>query len=151
MVGAVLRERFVKLESLFYDLEKLGSGLEDFKTVSFRLLKAFENTRLKNLDQINNLKQEIAFCESTQRACDIFEGMLINLIESHKNDKIKGLETANRVLNKDGKEIPLDTDVLKTICVCGCLDEEDSSKCTCICHKGEPCGRPNCVFCAALV
>jgi hypothetical protein len=147
--GAIHREKFARLQVEFDELIKLGAaGPEDFRTVCFRMLKGFENTRLKNHSQIQKLKEEIAFCEATARACDMFEGLLIGLISSYRADKAAGLETP-RVRDEDGKEVISDTDMLKTICICGCQDDEDRSTCKCVCHQGIPCGKSNCVVCAA--
>jgi hypothetical protein len=146
--GALHRERFAKLQSEFSELMEMGAaGPEDFKTVAFRLLKAFEVTRLKNHAEIDKMRQQIAFCEATQRACDMFENLLIGVIEAHKNEKKQHLET--KVLDSDGNPIRLAEDVLKTICACGCLDEDDIKNCKCSCHQGIPCDNPVCVVCSA--
>jgi hypothetical protein len=145
--GGLHRERFAKLQIEFDELVKLGAaGPDDFRVIAMRLLRAFETTRLKNHDQIDKLKQEVAFCEATSRACDMFENLLLGLVEAHKNDRKKGLQAA---VTPDGSVIVTDTDLLKTICACGCRDEEDAQTCDCPCHQGLPCGKSNCVVCTA--
>lgn len=145
--GGIHRERFARLQAEFDELVQLGAaGPEDFRVIAMRLLRAFETTRLKNHDQIDKLKQEIAFCEATQKACDMFENLLLGLVEAHKNDRKKGLQA---VVTPDGGVSVTDTDLLKTICICGCRDAEDAEECTCSCHKGIPCGKPNCSVCTA--
>ena len=144
--GAFHRERFAKLQSEFDELVKLGgAGTEDFKVFAFRLLKSFEVARLKNFSQIQKLREEIAFCEATSKACDMFENLLIGLIEAHKNDKQRGVATQ---VNTEGAPIT-DVELLRTICICGCRDEEDARSCDCSCHKGVPCSSPQCTVCAA--
>jgi len=146
--GILHRERFVKLQVEFDELVRLGgAGPEDFRTLAFRLMKAFENSRLKNENQISKLQAEISFCQATSRACDLFENLLVGLVTAHKDDKIKGLNT--KITSQYGEEVPTDIEVLKSICICGCRDEEDSKDCSCSCHRGIPCGLSNCVVCAA--
>ena len=42
-----------------------------------------------------------------------------------------------------------DTKMLKTICICGCVDAEDASRCDCDCHSVGYCEDVRCAVCPA--
>lgn len=143
--GISHRENFLKLQSEFGELRRLGAGPEVLESVATRLLRSFETQREKNDAQIARIREEIKFCEATSRACDMFEQLLIGLITSCRAD-LTHVASAEAP-SPDG--VVTDTEMLKKICVCGCQDEEDSRSCKCSCHQGVPCGNPQCVVCAA--
>lgn len=144
--GISHRESFVNLQSEFANLQRLGAGGKDFESVAMGLLRAFENTRKKNEGQIARIREEIKFCEATNHACDMFEQLLMGLIGAARVNLEQGHEPSTP---PSPEGVVADTDVLKTICVCGCQDEEDTKTCKCLCHQGQHCGNANCVVCDA--
>ena len=144
--GISHRENFANLQAEFSNLQRLGAGGKDFESVAMGLLRAFENTRKKNEGQIARIREEIKFCEATSHACDMFEQLLLGLIGAARVNLEKGLEP-NTPPTPEG--VVSDTEVLKTICVCGCQDAEDAATCKCLCHQGQHCGNVNCVACDA--
>lgn len=146
--GVGYRESFLKVESDFKELMDSGGATPDnFKAALFKVLRSFETVRRKNNNQISNLESEIAFCQATSRACDMFENILVGIIRTIKNEVQGGLnvDVPEHVVS----DPPKDTDVLKTICLCGCLDEIDAADCQCICHTKGFCDRPDCTVCRA--
>jgi hypothetical protein len=145
--GGTYREHVVKLQKEFRDL--VSDGAPDpatFERLLCRLLQNFEQERLNNEAQIRRLQNEMAYCEATNRACVMFSNVLVNVVASVRHD-LKPIETTP----VSEKPVPIsDTEMLKKICICGCVDDEDTANCNCVCHTKGFCDVPTCIHCQTI-
>jgi len=145
--GGTYREHVVKLQKEFRNL--VSDGATDpatFEQLLCRLLQNFEQERLNNEAQIRRLQNEMAYCEATNRACVMFSNVLVNVVASVRHD-MKPIETT---LVSDKPAPITDTEMLKKICICGCVDEEDAKTCKCVCHTKGHCDVLTCVYCQTV-
>jgi len=145
------RERFLQLQA---ELREFSEGAEpkNYEEALYRFLSQFERLRLDNEAQVMKLEKQISFCEGTARACSTIANTLVSVMRRYREELGRGTpppEPPKEAKPEGGNGVPLDTDVLKTICVCGCQDAEDAQDCDCSCHKGVPCDKEQCVVCLA--
>jgi hypothetical protein len=148
--GGTHRERYLKLQA---ELRAFSEGAvpEEYEEILHRFLTDFERLRLETEAQIMKLQKELSFCEGTHRSCITIANTLVSVIRRYREDLKRGVPETPVEEKKEetngGNGIRTDTEVLKTICVCGCQDEEDAADCNCSCHKGVPCDREDCIVC----
>jgi hypothetical protein len=139
-------QHVAKLKREFRELVSAdGAGPETFESVLFQLLKSFETVRLKSERDIKELEEQIRALRYAQKNAEVFSKMLVGMVAKRTQEHLAGQEPEA----VDPNARPIDTEVLKTICVCGCQDEEDAADCECSCHRGVPCDSEKCVVCAA--
>lgn len=153
--GGTHRERFLKLQAELREFSE-GANPAEYETVLYRFLTEFEQLRLKNEAQMLKLQRELSFCEGTARSCNTVANTLVSVLRRYREELKRGTpppappsEEKEEEKPEGGNGVPSDTDVLKTICVCGCQDAEDAANCDCSCHKGVPCDKENCIVCQA--
>lgn len=143
------RERFLQIKEEFHKLMEAGGTPGDMEGVLVKLLKDMEDLRLKNELQVRRLEKEIAVCHATAKACTTYSNLVVSSISFYRRQRqnvaVAGVEPEEKP--NGGNGVPRDTDVLKTICLCGCQDEIDSADCDCECHTEGVCQREDCVFC----
>ena len=145
--GGTYREHVIKLQREFKQLIEDGAAdPHTFEHLLCQLLQQFEQERLRNESQIRRLQNEMAYCEATNRACIMFANVLINTVAAVRHN----MSPLTQPLKEPDPEIPQrvsDTDMLKQICICGCVDEEDAKNCSCVCHTQGFCDVPTCTYC----
>ena len=147
------RERFLQVKEEFHKLMEVGGTPEDMEGVLVKLLKDMEDLRLRNEVQVRRLEQEIAVCNATAKACTTYSNLVVSSISFYRRQR----QNAQPHVDPNpepggGNGVPKDTDVLKTICICGCQDEVDSADCICGCHTDVGyCTLENCVVCQAKI
>lgn len=147
------KEQILQVQKEFLNIREAGDVTADhMESFCIRLLKSAETIRVNSDAQIRKLQSQIDQHASTMRFAGMWSNMLVTQLMFFRRDSmgVKGVspkEEAEQAINKDSAE--KDTEVLKRICICGCLDDEDASQCKCSCHKGEPCGQLNCVYCTS--
>lgn len=148
------RERFLQLQAELRIFSENASP-KDYETVLHRFLSEFERLRIDTENQILKLHRELSFCEGTAKSCTTVANTIVSVLRRHYEEmnptapKNPSSTTQTEENNEEKTEIVTDRDILKTICICGCQDEEDAANCTCSCHKGIPCDNENCVVCKA--
>lgn len=149
--GGTHRERFLKLQAELREFSE-GAVSKEYEEILHRFLTEFERLRLDSEAQIMKLQKELSFVEGTHRSCILTANTLVSVIRRYREELKRGTPPTpppeeKKDEPKSGNGVRTDTEVLKTICVCGCQDEEDAADCNCSCHKGVPCDNPNCVVC----
>lgn len=149
--GGTHRERYLRLQAELRAFSE-GAVSKEYEEILHRFLTEFERLRLDSEAQIMKLQKELSFVEGTHRSCILTANTLVSVIRRYREELKRGTPAEpppeeKKAEDAGGNGVRTDTEVLKTICVCGCQDEEDATDCTCSCHKGIPCDDPNCVVC----
>lgn len=146
------REHFSRLTDQFQKLVEYGAATpERYKQMCFTLLKSFEGVRLDQERQIKNFEAKIAYCRATQQNCSMFSNLLVGFMATQVQEagRAEALGMPSPSEETGNGERISDTEMLRRICVCGCVDEEDAAQCECSCHSGKPCDLEHCVVCRA--
>lgn len=119
--------------------------MEDF-------LRQFETIRITQEREIRRLETQMAYCRARQRAASEHANLILAVLTTNVNQAIRahkdsGGETSRAPESTLPEEVMTDTEMLKTICICGCVDEEDASQCDCACHSVGYCGDVRCAVC----
>lgn len=139
------RERFLKLKKEFHDFMKAGGDPATMESILVKVLADMEDLRLKNEQEARRLEKQLAVCQATATACATYSNLVVSAVSFYRRELEKGTPPPKE---EKPKEEPLkDTDVLKTICLCGCQDEADAADCQCVCHTKGWCDRPDCTVC----
>ena len=139
------RERFLKLKKEFHDFMQAGGDPATMEGILVKILADMEDLRLKNEQDARRLEKQLAFCQATAKACSTYSNLVVSAVSFYRREVEKGAPPAPEEVSKS--DPPKDTDVLKTICLCGCQDEEDAAECRCVCHTKGWCDRPDCTVC----
>lgn len=147
------REKFLRLNGEFYKIIATAQATpQGFEELLIKFLARTENLRMQAELDVRRLEKEISLHEGTARACAQLSNLLVGLVEEHR----KVLETRKAtpaeiapVEAKPAAPTVTDTELLQTICFCGCQDEEDAKDCPCSCHTNPSglCDNPSCVGC----
>lgn len=138
------RERFLQVKKEFHQLIEEGGDNATVEGILIKILKDMEDIRLKNELDSRRLEQQLAVCQATARACSTYSNLVVSAVSYYRRELKK---TPEAVQETEKSSVPKDTDVLKTICLCGCQDEEDAAGCQCVCHTKGWCDRPDCTVC----
>lgn len=142
--GGTYRERFLQLKKEFDELLSAGATAQTCEEIFLNVLKQMEDLRIENERQARKYEQQLAQCQALAKACTTYSNLLVSVVSFYRRQFKSGALTSQTPPPSD---IPHDTDVLKTICVCGCQDAEDAKDCSCICHTKGACDRPDCEYC----
>lgn len=139
------RERFLQIKKEFHELMEAGGDAASVENVLVKILKDMEDVRLKNELEARRLEKQLAICQATARACSTYSNLVVSSVSYYRREMEKAKDAPVEPIPIKGMK--RDVDVLKTICLCGCQDEEDATDCPCICHTKGQCDRPDCTVC----
>lgn len=128
-------------------LQRLLEGGVDphhIEEIFMTLLRGFENERLSCERNIKKLERQIEWERAKQHACAQHAALLLGIVGVQLGRKES--QQAQMPQN-DPSPVLTDKELLKTICICGCRDEEDAANCDCPCHHGGFCENPRCSVC----
>jgi len=119
--------------------------MEDF-------LRQFETIRITQEREIRRLETQMAYCRARQRAASEHANLILAVLTTNVNQAIKahkdsGGATSRAPESTLPEEVVTDTELLKTICICGCQDAEDAASCDCPCHTVGYCDDIRCAVC----
>lgn len=119
--------------------------LEDF-------LRQFETIRISQEREIRRLETQMAYCRARQRAASEHANLVLAILTTNVNQVIQAHKDSGGIASRPPEstlpeDIVSDTDLLKTICICGCRDEEDAASCDCPCHTVGYCDDIRCAVC----
>jgi hypothetical protein len=119
--------------------------MEDF-------LRQFETIRVVQEREIRRLETQMAYCRARQRAASEHANLILAILTTNVNQAIQAYRDTGGASAKPPEstlpdEIISDTEMLKRICICGCVDEEDAARCDCSCHTVGYCDDPRCAVC----
>jgi len=141
------KEHYAKLIDSFKELEALAAADgARFKTLVFTLLKAYETMRIEQEATIARLERQIEYCRAKQKSCSEFSDLLVGMVAVQVQEAKTAIPPAPA---PSIDRAPSDKEVLKTICICGCQDDEDAANCDCRCHTEGYCDDERCAVCAA--
>jgi hypothetical protein len=144
-----------ELQVHFRDL--MAEGITDpyvFEKTLEDFLRQFETVRIVQEREIRRLETQMAYCRARQRAASEHANLVLAVLTTNVNRAIQahrdsGGATAKAPESTLPEEIISDTEMLKRICICGCVDEEDAARCDCNCHTVGYCDDPRCAVCPA--
>lgn len=119
--------------------------LEDF-------LRQFETIRVSQEREIRRLETQMAYCRARQRAASEHANLILAVLTTNVNQAIQAYRDTGGASAKPPEstlpeDVISDTEMLKSICICGCVDEEDAANCDCNCHTVGYCDDPRCAVC----
>lgn len=142
-----------ELQTHFRDLMEAGiSDPRVFEQTLLDFLRQFETIRVSQERQIAKYEQSIAYCRARQRAASEHANLILAILTTQVDHAIKAKGAGGNGEHKPGEDPPAvktvtDTELLKTICMCGCQDEEDAARCDCMCHVVGYCEDVRCAVC----
>lgn len=96
------REQLTSLQSALDDAIQSGAtNVEDFTATLTQILKAIEGLRVKNENQISNLREQIAFHEATARACSLLGSVVVGVVRSRTQEHRRGQANLDVALKKE--------------------------------------------------
>jgi len=121
--------------------------LEDF-------LRQFETIRISQEREIRRLETQMAYCRARQRAASEHANLILAVLTTNVNQAIQAHRDSGGTTSRAPEstlpdEVISDTEMLKRICICGCVDEEDAARCDCNCHSVGYCDDDKCAVCPA--
>jgi len=141
-----------ELQVHFRDL--MQAGISDSRVLEKALeefLSKFETIRVTQEREIQRLEQQISYCRARQRAASEHANLILAILTTHVSRAVQSANAADGKVPSSGAPttpgIISDTEMLKTICICGCVDEDDASKCDCSCHSVGYCQDEKCAVC----
>lgn len=141
------REHLGVLRLEFSELLQMGAGAQDYETILLRLLKGFEEQRIKTEATARTLRRQLSFVEAEARAAITHSNLIVSLVQGYKEEAKQAQQRAD--VGEPKTFEPVD-EFYQTHCACACQDEEDEKECDCPCHQGEPCDVDWCVPCSEL-
>lgn len=142
-----------ELQVHFRDL--MAEGITEprvFEKTMEDFLRQFETIRVVQEREIRRLETQIAYCRARQRAASEHANLILAILTTNVNQAIQAYRDTGGASAKPPEsslpdEIISDTEMLKRICICGCVDEEDAARCDCNCHSVGYCDDPRCAVC----
>ena len=119
--------------------------LEDF-------LRQFETIRVVQEREIRRLETQMAYCRARQRAASEHANLILAILTTNVNRAIQANRDSGGTTSRPPEatlpeDVVSDTEMLKRICICGCVDEEDAARCDCDCHSAGYCDDERCAVC----
>ncbi|MBT8428378.1 MAG: hypothetical protein KJN79_00555 [Gammaproteobacteria bacterium] len=144
-----------ELQVHFRDL--MAEGVTDpfvYEKTLEDLLRGFETIRVAQEQEIRKLEQRIAYCRARQRAASEHANLILAILTTNANKAIQAFRDTGGQTSvppqstlPDKTERVSDKEMLQTICICGCVDDEDVQSCNCECHTVGHCQDPRCSVC----
>lgn len=143
--NGTFQTQFQRLRLQLRDLTEGGVDPKDVEEVFMTLLRGFENQRLSHQRNIRKLERQIEWERAQEHACSQHAALMLGTIGVQITRKQSGQAAMPSDTPQDRIS---DTELLKTICICGCQDEEDAADCDCPCHTDKGyCENPKCSVC----
>ena len=129
-----------ELQTHFRDL--MAAGITDphvFQKTMTDFLRQFETIRVTQEREIHRLETQIAYCRARQRAASEHANLILAVLTTNVAQAIQAHRDSNGETSRPPEstlpeEVISDTEMLKTICICGCVDDIDAKDCKCACH-----------------
>jgi len=128
-------------------MERGDATPELFEDTLMTILRSLEVERIEQERYIKDYERKIEFCRAKQQAASQYSSLVVGILMT-KSREVR-LPRVDRGDGGNGTTRITDKEMLQRICACGCVDEEDASKCDCVCHQGGYCDNPECVVCPA--
>jgi len=148
---------FARLAEEYERLMKAGGNSETLRDAFVELLRTFEQERVDCEQRIHRAEREIDYCRAMQRACSQHSNLLVATLCRRAGEWERSGQppippsSPSKELADGSKRFTEEESKNIHCAACGCVDADDAAKCDCSCHKGKPCGNPQCVPCLALV
>lgn len=144
-----------ELQVHFRDL--MNEGIADprvFEKTLEDFLRQFETIRISQEREIRRLETQMAYCRARQRAASEHANLVLAVLTTNVNQAIQAHKDSGGLVSRPPEstlpeEIITDTEMLKRICICACVDEQDASRCDCACHTVGYCDDVRCAVCPA--
>ena len=141
------KEHFYRLREQFRALMVAGAANPiTFENMFYAVLSGLENKRLHAERRIKELERKLEWCRAEQHAASQDIAMLEAIVRNQVQTAKGGVEMPPN----EPTDRPTDKEVLATICICGCQDEEDASNCDCKCHTACFCEDERCAVCPGI-
>lgn len=142
-----------ELQTHFRDL--MAEGISDphvFEKTMTDFLRQFETIRVTQEREIRRLETQIAYCRARQRAASEHANLILAVLTTNVSHAIQAHRDSNGKSSRPPEstlpeEVMTDTEMLKTICICGCVDDVDAKSCDCGCHTVGYCEDERCAVC----
>ena len=129
-----------ELQAHFRDL--MSAGISDphvFQKTMTDFLRKFETIRVTQEREIRRYETQIAYCRARQRAASEHANLILSILTTNVSNALEAHRNSNGETSRPPEstlpeEVITDTELLKTICICGCVDEADAKSCKCACH-----------------
>jgi hypothetical protein len=143
--------QFHELQKQFKELMDAGyTDIHYFEKTLEELLRSFETIRISQERHIRDFETKIAWCRARQRAASEHANLILSILVGQVQTAKEAAKYMDRPAPQpeNGKpERISDVEMLKTICKCGCVDDEDAKDCDCECHTVGYCSDPDCAVC----
>lgn len=145
------QEIFYRVKESIRELTQMGlSNPAELEYLFLQTLRSVEQMRVEAERNIHKLERQIEWQRAIQASASQFQAILLGSVQSRVQAGKASAQIKASFAVEEQPNPQSDTEVIKTICICGCRDEKDAKDCKCKCHTIGHCEKEDCAVCPSI-